>query len=332
MDKKKKILFLVTQSEFGGAQRFIYTLTTNLKGYDITVGAGPEGDDKNGLLSALEKQRINVIRLKYMRRGINPFFDIPALFEVKRLIDKKKPDILFLCSSKIGFIGSLAGKNKMKRIIYRIGGWTFNDPWPNWKKKLYIWIEKTSAKWKDYIINNAKSDKKDALELGIKPKKEILVIYNGIGDLEFLSKEKARKELDLKDSDFVVGTIANDYPSKGLKYLKKAMENIDGELVIIGKGNKYLPDAYKYLKAFDVFVLPSIKEGFPWTLLEAIKAEVPIVATCVGAVPEVINQCIEPGNVQELTEAIKNPKKFEFNKKFSLDSMIKKYEDLFSIN
>ncbi len=338
MNRKKKILFLVTQSEFGGAQRFIYTLTTNLKGCDITVGAGFEGDDKKGLLSALEKQRINVIRLKYMRRGINPFFDILGLFEIKKLLKKQKPDILFLCCSKAGFLGSLAGKNKIKRIIYRIGGWTFNDPWPKWKKKLYIWIEKISAKWKDFIINNTESDRKQAIELGIKPKKEILTIYNGIGDLEFLSKEKAREFLKLNlpagkagNSDFIVGTIANDYPSKGLKYLKKAMENIDGELIIIGKGNMYIPDAYKYLKAFDVFVLPSVKEGFPWTILEAIKAEIPIVATGVGAIPEIIDEYIEPGNVEELVKAIKNPKKFNFHKKFSLEVMVKQFEKLFNV-
>ena len=347
MNKNKKILFLVTQSEFGGAQRFIYTLISGLtqnftrKYAEIIVGAGPKGDDEKGLLSALEKKGINIIRLKYIRRGINPFFDILGLFEVKRLIKKEKPDILFLCSSKIGFIGSMAAATSSKsrtlnpKVIYRIGGWTFNDPWPKWKRKLYIWIEKTSAKWKDYIINNAESDRKQAIRLGIKPRKEILTIYNGIGDLNFLPREKARKELKLKSSDFVVGTIANDYPAKGLKYLKRAkyeLRDTNYKFIIIGKGNMYIPDAYKYLKAFDVFVLPSIKEGFPWTILEAIKAEIPIVATCVGAVPEILDKCVEPGNVQELIKAIKNSKKFKFNKKFSLEAMIKKYEDLFFIN
>ena len=110
------------------------------------------------------------------------------------------------------------------------------------------------------------------------------------------------------------------------------MENIDAKLVIIGKGSIYIPDAYKYLKAFDVFVLPSVKEGFPWTIIEAMKAGIPIVATCVGAVPEIIDKCIEPGNVKALAKGIKNPKKFKFNKKFSLETMIKKYEDLFFIN
>jgi len=88
-------------------------------------------------------------------------------------------------------------------------------------------------------------------------------------------------------------------------------------------------NAYKYLKAFDVFVLPSVKEGFPWTILEALKAEISIVATCVGAVPEIINDCIEQGNVQELIKAIKNPKKFKFNESFALEKMIKEYEKLF---
>lgn len=343
MDTKKKILFLVTQSEFGGAQRFIYTLVNGLEKYEIVVGSGLEGDDKNGLLNLLEKQGIKTERLKYLRRSINPFFDLSGLLEIKKLLKKEKPDILFLCSTKAGFLGSLANKlannlytsvhkNSRPLVIYRIGGWTFNDPWPKWKKLLYIWLEKISAKWKDHIVNNAESDKQQAIKLGIKPRKENLVIYNGIGELEFLIKEEARRFLQLQNFDFVVGTIANDYPSKGLKYLKTAMRGIDGKLVIIGKGSQYIPDAYKYLKAFDVFVLPSVKEGFPWVILEALKAEIPIVATCVGAVPEILNQCIEPGNVAELIKAIKNPKRFEFNEKFSLKLMIKRYEDLFSIN
>ena len=345
--KNKKILFLVTQSEFGGAQRFIYTLICGLTqintriNTDITVAAGPDGDDEKGLLSALEKQGIKTKHLKYLRRSINPLFDFClGIIEIYRLIKKEKPDILFLCSSKAGAMGSLAArysqkfvyKNSHLLVIYRIGGWTFNDPrcfLINW---YYILIEKISAKWKDYIISNAECDRKQAIQMGIKPRKEIFVIYNGIGDLEFLSREKAREFLELKDSEFVVGTIANDYPTKGLKYLKKAMENIDGKLVIIGKGNRYIPDAYKYLKAFDVFVLPSVKEGFPWTILEAIKAEIPIVATGVGAIPEIIDEYIEPRNVQDLIKAIKAPKKFEFNKKFSLEAMIKKYEDLLFIN
>jgi hypothetical protein len=76
MTDNKKILFLITQSEFGGAQRFIYTLVANLdrSKYDIVVSAGLEGDDENGLLYLLKKQGIKTERLRYLRRSINPFF------------------------------------------------------------------------------------------------------------------------------------------------------------------------------------------------------------------------------------------------------------------
>src|SRR4030042_4101261 len=379
MNTKKKILFLVTRSEFGGAQRFIYTFVTSLSGYNVIVGAGPEGDDKKGLLLALEEQGINVRHLKYLRRSINPLFDFLGTLEILRLIKKEKPDILFLNSTKAGAIGGLVGRlTGTKNIIYRIGGWTFNDPWPNWKKKLYILIEKYTAKFKDYIVNNASSDKKQAIELGIKPKKELTLIHNGIDvsrlEKEFLIREKARKELNLNQSDFVVGAIANFYPPKGLKYLIEAASLLSGKdikFIIIGDGEErtllekvieeknlknnfilkgVIPEAYRYLKAFDIFVLPSVKEGFPWTILEAMSAEVPVIATKVGAVPEVIRNnkngiLIEPENPQQISGAIemliddkglqeilaKEGKKI-VTEEFNLKTMVKKYEALFFIN
>jgi glycosyltransferase involved in cell wall biosynthesis len=359
MNHKKKILFLVTQSEFGGAQRFIYTLVNNLEAnkYDILVGAGPEGDDENGLLSALEKKRINTRHLKYLRRGVNPFFDFGlGLIEIKRFIKKEKPNVLFLCSSKAGAMGSLAAalnskfQNPNFKVIYRIGGWAFNDPRCFLSKSYYRFIERVSAKWKDVIINNVESDRRQAIKLGIKPRKKILTIYNGINKLDFLSKEKAREELRIQNG-FVVGAIANDYPSKGIKYLIKAAKEFQNiEFVIIGKGNRFIPEAYKYLKAFDVFVLPSVKEGFPWTILEAMAAAVPIVATKVGAVPEVIKHnktgiLVKPRDSRGLVKGIKKllrdknlrekfarEAKKTVEEKFTLKQMVKKYEDLFSIN
>jgi glycosyltransferase involved in cell wall biosynthesis len=351
MNKGKKILFLVTQSEFGGAQRFIYTLTTNLVGYEIIVGAGPEGDDEKGLLFALEKKGINTRHLRYLRRSINPLFDFLGTIEIYRLIKKEKPDVLFLNCSKAGMLGGLAGRIlKLPNIIYRIGGWTFNDPWPKWKKKMYIWIEKFSAGFKDIIINNAKSDTEQAIKLGIRPRNRIVTIYNGIdaGNLEFLSKEDARKFLQVEDSDFVVGTIANDYPAKGLKYLIEASKKLQNiKFVIIGKGNRFIPDAYKYLKAFDIFVLPSVKEGFPWTIIEAMAAEIPVITTRVGAIPEIIESAkngllIEPRHSEQIAEAIiklfndenlrkkiaENGRKTVIDK-FSLDRMINQYIELF---
>ena len=408
MNTKKKILFLVTQSEFGGAQRFIYRLITNLDlaKYDISIAAGPEGNNADGLLFNLQNKGFKIFPLKFLKRAINPIIDFWGLLEIYRLIKKEKPDILFLCSTTAGLLGSLAATLIPKsyllnpKIIYRIGGWTFNDPWPKWKKNLYLWLEKKTAKFKDFIVNNAESDRQQAIRLGIKPKREIITIYNGIdtGSLRFLPSDEARSFLEGKiqsslsrsqftprstplnagvkgrckgDLKAVIGTIANFYPPKGLEYLIEAAKLLDDpqkKFIIIGEGtgrmeledlikknnlnNVFLigamSDAWKYLKAFDIFVLPSVKEGFPWTIIEAMAAGVPVIATNVGAVPEIIENnesgiLIEPRDPKIIADSIEkliNNKdlieKFAQNgrkvveDKFSLEQMVNSFENLFN--
>lgn len=387
MNTKKKILFLVTQSEFGGAQRFIYRLITglDLSNYDISVAAGPEGNNAEGLLFNLKGKGFRVFPLKFLKRSINPVIDLWGFFEINNLIKKQNPDIVFLCSTKAGILGSFAAKINRKKVIYRIGGWTFNDPWPDWKKNIYLWLEKKTAKFKDFIVNNSSVEKEQAIKLGIKPKKEILTIYNGIDakSLKFLSKEEARSKISetlkstqnskFKIQNHLIGTVANFYPAKGLEYLIEAADLLKSEniqFIIIGDGqgreklenlikNKGLdnvlltgsiPGSYKYLRAFDAFVLPSLKEGSPWTVIEAMAAEIPVIATKVGAVPEIIEDeesgiLIEPKNHKAMAEAIKkiindkslseklarNGKKV-VEENFNIEKMIKKYEDLFFIN
>lgn len=399
----KKILFIVTQSEFGGAQRFLWNLISGLtqivkqKDADIVVAAGPEGDDENGLLRFLEKKGINTKHLKYLRRGVNPLFDYLGTVEILGLIKKEKPDILFLCSSKAGFLGSLAArlyKSALQpKVIYRIGGWAFNDPRPFWQKLLYKFIEKISARWKDVIIVNAECHRKQAIELGIKPRGEILTIYNGIdiNNLVFFDKEQAREKLNylISNSKFlisnlprrqagqipnskfqilnsvIIGTIANLYPAKGIEYLieaAKLLKDKNKKFVVIGEGmernklerliKKYklnnffligaISDAYKYVKAFDIFVLPSVKEGFPWTILEAMLAEVPVIATKVGVASEIQpGVLVEPRNAKELSDAIKKmlrnknlrekltkKAKETLESKFTLSQMVKEIKKL----
>jgi glycosyltransferase involved in cell wall biosynthesis len=381
MDKGKKILFLITQSEFGGAQRFIYTFINGLHGYEIAVGAGPDGDDEKGLLSAIQKKGINTKHLKYLRRSINPFFDFLGIIEICRLIKKEKPDVLFLCSTKAGILGSLAGRIlKLPKIIYRIGGWTFNDPWPNWRKKMYIWFEKYTAGFKDFIINNAESDRQQAIKLGIGPRKKIITISNGIDidGLKFLPKEEARKAVSdfsaigsISANQQLICTVAHLYPAKGLEYLIEAanlLEEKSIKFVIMGEGkeresleklikrynlekNVFLtgnvPEAYKYLKAFDIFVSPSVKEGSPWVVLEAMAAEIPIIATKVGAVPNIIENnkngfMVEPRDSRAIADSIEKllsdeklglrfteEAKTTVIEKFSLNKMIGEIEKLF---
>lgn len=335
MQEKIKILFIITQSEMGGAQRFLNELIPNLNKdkYDIMLAAGKEGNWESFKDLDIEAKQLN-----YARRGISPINDVLVIFEIRKLMKEYKPDVLFLNSSKTSIWGPMATyfPPRLKdspKIIYRIGGWSFNDPQSSLTKNLWITLEKLFARFKDYIIVNNQGDLEQAIELGIKPKNPIRLIHNGINvdKLRFLEKEVARKELGLKNDSYIIGTVANFYKTKGLNYLIEAMREIGNkQLVVIGDGrerknlehliNQYgLKDkvrllgkkknAHQYIKAFDVFVLSSVKEGFPWVILEAAAAKVPIISTNVGATPEIIENersgiIIEPKKPRQIVRAL----------------------------
>jgi glycosyltransferase involved in cell wall biosynthesis len=347
-----KLLFVITQSEFGGAQRFLSQLLNHidLDKFECAVVSSATGSHE---LKDILPKNVRYIRAQYLKRQPNIISDIASVFELKKIIKDYLPDTLFLISSKAGFNGSLAAKLLPRdlvkpKIIYRIGGWTFNDPWPAWKKYFYRFLEKLSTGWKDYIIVNNKHDYDQAIEYGIKPRRKVVLIHNGIDPykLDFLEPNEAKirlfEKLARKSGSFLhegltIGTIANLYPTKGIKYLidgfamfTKKNPHAGAKLAIIGDGpekeslelqikdlaleNKVfllgqMPNAYQYLNAFDIFVLSSVKEGFPWALLEAMSAKLPVIATNVGANPEIIESgknglLVEAGKPEKISEAL----------------------------
>jgi glycosyltransferase involved in cell wall biosynthesis len=100
--------------------------------------------------------------------------------------------------------------------------------------------------------------------------------------------------------------LIGDGPERHNLELQIKENGLENKVLILGR----IPEAYKYLPAFDVFVLPSVKEGFPWAVLEAMSAKLPIIATDVGANPEVIENhkngfLVKPGKPEEICSALK---------------------------
>jgi len=330
----KKILYLVTQSEFGGAQRYIIDLASNLsqKNYEITVAAG----GKDLLFSKLAEKNIKYFCLKNLVREIDLWHDLLAYFEIKKLIKRIRPDIIHLNSSKAGVIGALAGHRLgVKKIIYTVHGFVLNEPMSAWKKKLYLWAERFSGRYKDVLICVSDFDRQVGIKYNIVPEKKLVTINNGIDKINFLEKNEARRYLGLPQDKIIIGTIANFYLTKGLSYFIQAAAIIykilpEIKFTIIGDGqirteletlikqhglqNNFIltgakPEAWKYLKAFDLYICSSVKEGFPFSIIEAMQAQLPIIATKVGGIPEIIQDnatglLINPANQTELSEAI----------------------------
>jgi glycosyltransferase involved in cell wall biosynthesis len=329
-NQSPKILYLVTLSEWGGAQKYVFDLASTLKeqGYSVEVALG--GEQNGQLIQKLLKLNIKTYYLKNLQRPVNFYRDWLVLWELVKLFRKIKPDILHLNSSKASALGAIAGKLvKIKKIIYTVHGLVLNEPLALHKKIFYLFSEWLSAKFKNQLICVSQFDKESLLKHKIAKAQKITVIYNGIDldNLKFFTKNEAREKLSLiiqhkllisnyqlPISNYLIGTIANFYPTKGLTYLIEAAKQSlailpDLKFIIIGDGperrklteliSKYkleqnvlltgnLPQASQYLKAFDLFVLPSVKEGLSYTLIEAQAAGLPIITTRVGGTPEIV--------------------------------------------
>lgn len=309
---KRRIFLCITLAQQGGAQSFVLKLAKYLQGHghEISVIAGEGG----WLKDRCQEQNIGFLAISSLKREISPVDDWKATQELTRLFQQEKPDVVQLNSTKMGIIGAYAArKARVPRVVYRIGGWVFLEQLPLWKKWMYEHLEKISARWKDVIICVHPGDKDVALNAGIKPRERIVAIPNGIDtdrfERELRDRSAARNRFNLNDEDIVFGSIANFFPPKNLPQYMEACALVAEQLpkakfLIIGDGLErsliekqrdayqlqdrvLLPGAIEnapsLLRAFDVYVLPSSKEGMATSLLEAMAAGLPIVATDVGA-------------------------------------------------
>ena len=372
-EKTLKILYLITRSEIGGAQRYILDLASFCRdqGHIVVVASG--GDENGELIKRLVKLNIQTYCLRHLTRELNFYSDISVFFDLIKLINKIKPDIVHLNSSKAGSIGALAAKFcGVRKIIYTIHGLVLNEPLPFFHKIFYWFAEWFSAKLKNKLISVSEFDKQSLLKNKITTTDKIAVIHNGLDPARifFLDKSTALAKLfgrEQNEKEFIIGTIANLYPAKGLIYLIEAAKSVlkiyprtkfavigDGPLkssladtiIEYGLADKFilagsLPEANRNLKAFDLFVLPSLKEGLAYALLEASAAGLPIIATAVGGNPEVVKNnfnglLVPPADFGALAQTIINlmgdPNKASFLasnsasvlKNFSLDQMCEK--------
>lgn len=305
-----KIALAVTLAEPGGVQQFLAGFSVWLKnqGHEVTIIAG----DGTWLEERCQANNIPFIRLKKMGREINPLRDPSAILELRRVLKELKPDAIHLNSAKMSVVGSIAARLAgVPRVAYRIGGWTFREVLPTHKLWLYRSLEKWTGRLKDVIVCVNPDDVRLANEVGIKAREAIVAVPNGIDLAKFDAALKSRdvSRDALHASGFIFGTTSNFYPPKDLpRYMEACKLVHDAEpnarFLILGDGMQraeieakrhalglnevvWLPgarnDATTLLAGFDAFVLPSSKEGMAFSLLEAMAARLPCVATDVGA-------------------------------------------------
>jgi len=382
MRSKKKILYCITKANFGGAQKYVLDLSSHFVsgGHEVLVvhGENEFGGD-NTFVNKMDEVDVHHRELSGLKRDIGFINEWKVFFSLISLFRKEKPDIVHLNSSKMGTLGGLAARlARVPRIIYTAHGLPHNEPRSLVQRVLIQWITWVTFILVHQVIVVSDRELKEVESWwGIKGKAKR--IYNGIEDGEFTSRALARATLSDRigidlENRVVLGSVAELTKNKGLleflpvlkkikeKYpdfvyvhlgtgeqetqLKKLTSELDLEENVFWFGFEATND---YLKGFDIFTLPSLKEGLPYALLDAGSAGIAVAASNVGGIPEII--------VHEQTGVTFSPKKQDeavrtlemlisddgmreeygaalqahIQRTFSLDSMLSKTKEVYSM-
>jgi glycosyltransferase involved in cell wall biosynthesis len=334
--RKINLLYIITKLELGGAQKQLLSLINHLnkekfKPFLFTA--------KDGLLlsEAFSLKELTLKKSRYLERPINPLRDFLALIEIYGFIKKNNIEIVHTHSSKAGILGRLVARlARVKIIVHTVHGWSFNDYQPKIVRLFFIWLERLAASFTDKLIIVSNYDKQKGLDKHIGRENKYTLIRYGVDYTEFNIKDQnIREELGINPNDLVVGMIACFKPQKSLqnfirlaflvkefsphikfllvgdgilrRSIEKLIEKLNLKNCIILTG--WRRDIPQILSAIDVFVLTSLWEGLPITILEATASSKPVISTHTGGVAEVIVEgksgfLVAPGDMNKMSERI----------------------------
>lgn len=300
-----KIVQLITRFDtLGGAQTHVLEISKSLAkdGHEVYI-LFSKGEE---VFDLTEYKNIHCIQLEYLIHNINIVQDYRSLVETKKIFKKIKPDLVALHSSKAGIIGRLAAASLNIPTVFTAHGWSFTEGISPLKRKIFSGIEKHVAKKTDYIITVSHYDENLARDYYIEPKYKMKTIHNGINDsmtnkndpssevikIIMVARFQAPKRQDLLLSAF---SKIRDHESEIL--LVGDGENIDlvrNKSMELNLGNKVKflgarKDVPQLLEQSNVFVLISEFEGLPISIIEAMACGIPVIASEVGGVSELIS-------------------------------------------
>jgi glycosyltransferase involved in cell wall biosynthesis len=324
-----KILQLISSYGFFGSENVLLELSRELKSLHIENIIGVFENAHNPHTEVAQYAGENNLHTKIFR--CNGKIDLKTFHEMKEFIRENEVSIIHAHGYKSNIYGFLTAQVLKKPIVSTCHNWIADDR----KTRAYYCLEKTVLRWFDKVIAVSEDIKDELRRKGVS-EDNMTLIHNGINIHKYSAVSKTvRSELHIGEKTKVIGTVARLTAEKGLSYLLQAFKAMlspfpdsvcvivgDGPLrteltrraVELGIGDKVIftgkrSDLPQIYSTMDIFVLPSLKEGLPMVILEAMASRKPIIATNVGAVPRAVKNgregiLVNPGNVGELSEAI----------------------------
>lgn len=296
-----RILYVITLAERGGAQVHLLELMRNFsRRAEIHLAVGEEGF----LTDEARRLGIPCHVLKDLVHPIHPVKDCLATGALLRLLRRLRPDVVHAHSSKAGQVGRLAARLAGVEAVFTVHGWAFADGTSMGRKMVALPAEWLAAHWCNCIITVSNADRELAGRYGF-PMDRIVTIHNGIPDVVQRARPgrtdtpphivMVARFARPKDQALLLRALADvRVPFRlsfvGMGETEKWHRQLTAELGMLDRvqflGNR--DDVADILADAQLFVLTSNWEGFPISILEAMRAGLPIIASDVGGVREAV--------------------------------------------
>lgn len=364
---KKKLLHLQLLPILSGVQRFSLHLLDGLNSdeYDVFVAGKPGGE----LVDEVRKRGWKFLPIYSFRHPISPM-DIFAFFEITYLLKKHKFDIVHTNSSKPGLLGRIAAHMlKIPLIVHTIHGTSYQDHQHGLVQKGFMELEKLGNRYSDYTIFVNNSDRLGMLERGLITEDKAITIFNAMPDDGSFDGIGERK---LNEDKIVFGSTLRFSMQKNVIALttaacKACIVNKNLHFIFLGDGEhlslcRQIVGSYRlserilmpgwdsqvlpWLKLFDAFILYSRWEAMPFSIIEAMKAGLPVLGSSIPSISELVDDKSgwlvalddESALVQTLGEICKNPtqilKKGKYarrhiNELCNYENMVQSYDEVY---
>jgi glycosyltransferase involved in cell wall biosynthesis len=340
-----KVVRVIARLNMGGPALHVAYLTAGLRdrGYDTTLVAGTLARGEDSMAFVADGLGVDIVTIPELGREISPLRDLAATVRLAALIRRKRPQILHTHTAKAGTVGRvaalLAGSARPPIVVHTFHGHVLRGYFGPLRSRFFHSLERRLARGSTALVAVSPQVRDDLVKLGVASRKKFTVVRLGIelqqrvGSVD--GRAETRRYLGIPDGRFAVGWVGRmtavkrgDDVLEGFKLLRD--RGVDATLCLVGDGPDrphlerrahelgivrdtlflgYQEDVAPLYAAFDALVLPSGNEGTPVSVIEALAAGRPVVATRVGGVPDVVRDdedgfLVDAGATDELAERL----------------------------
>jgi glycosyltransferase involved in cell wall biosynthesis len=319
-----KIIHLMARLNIGGTTPYVIQLIAAQRamGHDSRLVCGMVGPGEGDMRYVADEHGVDVTILPSLGREISPLRDLRTLWQAWRILRRERPDVVHTHTAKAGFVGRVAAwLAGVPCVVHTFHGHVFAGYFSPAKTRLYLWLERFCARLSSRIIVLSAQLKRELTEVyHIAPPGvfEIVPLGFELGSFAAIQGDDGgfRAQIGVPAGVPLVGIVGRLVPIKNhdlfLKAAALVVRNLpDAQFVIVGDGERraalttqaqalgladrvrfagWITDLVPVYQALDVAVCSSINEGLPVNLIEAMAAGVPIVATRVGGVPDLLEE------------------------------------------